>query len=140
MRWVNIGEATLVATLVLGLGSTGCTAAVLQGAAGSGQPTMLAALPFALIGDAVMYGLKGQTRGGVTVKPQSRPSLVSWRDPDDWVGECDGPTLCADYQHFECRGVPGDCSCDCVVTRPETSVARAELGTSAHSARLSPAK
>jgi len=139
MRWVNIGRATLVATLTLGLGSTGCTAALLQGA--TNEPGVLAALPFALIGDAVMYGLKAKAASGsVTIAPQSGPSLVSWRDPDDWVADCDGPTLCANYEQFECRGVPGDCSCWCVVSAPETSIAQADTGPSTGSARLSPAR
>ena len=124
MRWVNDNSLTKgigALVLLLGLQSVGCTPAVVQ--AGADDPRAFALLPVAVIGDLIASGL----RGGKSSRPNTPPdpSLASWEDPEDWVGECEGPLLCDAPRQFACYGSPGDCYCACELPLTATSASQA---------------
>jgi len=100
--------------------SSGCTAAVVQ--AGAEEPTVLALLPLAFLGDLLQLGIRGSSGGATSTVART---VGNWRDPGDWVGACTGPLTCPLHQVFECTGVPGDCSCQCVVISPSAALAAA---------------
>jgi hypothetical protein len=118
MGWVT--QRTIFAAAALALGSSGCTAAVLQSA--QNEPAALAALPFALIVDAIVAAPAQAVGRPITTAPPPPPDgrYRYWKDPDDWVSECSGPPLCADYEYSVCRGGPGDCACSCTASLPPT--------------------
>jgi hypothetical protein len=102
----------------LALGSTGCTAAVLQNA--DSNPAALVALPFAVIVDAIAAAPAAAMGAPISATPPPPPQgrYRNWKDPDDWVAECAGPAICQDYEYAVCRGTPGDCMCSCTSAPP----------------------
>ena len=108
MRWVKEG---LVLSMVMSFGSVGCTQAVMQ--AGGDDPRAFAALPIAVIGDLIAAAASGGSSSAGSSTPPPDPSLLSWEDPDDWIAECEGPSLCRAPESFVCYGEPGDCHCAC---------------------------
>ncbi len=114
MGWVTHHgrlRAAMLALGLTGLGTTGCTAAVIN--AGAQDPAALALLPVALIGDVIGMALGDD--GGSDPVVAAAPNHRHWQDPDDWVGSCDGPLMCPSHKLFACSGAPGDCHCECVV-------------------------
>ncbi|HHH30545.1 MAG TPA: hypothetical protein ENK57_19690 [Polyangiaceae bacterium] len=120
MRWVNGG---LVLLMLMSSSAVGCTQAVMQ--AGADDPRAFAALPFALVGDLIAAGASGDSSSGGSSSAPHDPSLLSWEDPDDWVAECTGPTICRAPESFVCYGEPGDCHCACTMSIATTQGAAA---------------
>lgn len=105
MRWVKEG---LVLLMWMSSSTVGCaTSTVMQ--AGADNPRAFAALPFALVGDLIAAAASG----GSSASAPPDPSLLSWEDPDDWIAECEGPSLCHAPESFVCYGEPDDCHCAC---------------------------
>lgn len=107
----RLRAAMLALGLTATMTGTGCTVAVLE--ASAKDPTALAFLPVALIGDLIGAAIDGGGGGATAVAAD--PRHRHWQDPDDWVGSCDGPLMCPPHKVFACSGASGDCYCECVV-------------------------
>ncbi|HZO16015.1 MAG TPA: hypothetical protein VFB62_22230 [Polyangiaceae bacterium] len=112
-------------TFVCGLGlalvptSSGCVSASLASAAASSAAAapLVAVLPITLALDGILLGLAGAS---MAPAPPSQGNYANygWKDPDDWVAQCEGPLHCPEHRHFVCSGSPGNCECHCEVTPP----------------------